>query len=287
MARTSIPAPSVAGASGGQGASQSVCRSSPFFFPFLVHRPPGAPVPGPPVRPAPPPRGPASAGTRLALACGRRAGAMGGRTGTGAGMGFRSIVRRLGMGLGLVGLAATAQAEAIDLSDPTPRWIVVAFEVSPPESPGRLDADWSEPPTRLSRARRRRGPRPHPDPRRRRRGSAPIDGDGHRPRQLQRVRLDPRAQHRPCPRRRAHGPGPRAPAPRTLQHRPRGRHPRRDDDPGPGRVPLGQGGPRHRDPRLLLAGRAARRLRLRRGPPARSGPGLRQRPSAGSRPRPR
>jgi hypothetical protein len=60
-------------------------------------------------------------------------------------MGFRSIVRRLGIGLGLVGLAATAQAEAIDLSDPTPRWIVVAFEVSPPESPGRLDADWSEP----------------------------------------------------------------------------------------------------------------------------------------------
>jgi hypothetical protein len=47
--------------------------------------------------------------------------------------------------LGPHGLASNAHAAALDLTDPTPRWIEIAFEVSPPEAPGRLDSQWSEP----------------------------------------------------------------------------------------------------------------------------------------------
>jgi len=42
-------------------------------------------------------------------------------------------------------LAATAHADAVDLTDPTPRWILVDFEVSPADQPGRLDSTWSVP----------------------------------------------------------------------------------------------------------------------------------------------
>lgn len=31
----------------------------------------------------------------------------------------------------------------LELSDPTPRWVDVAFELSPRDAPGRLDAEWS------------------------------------------------------------------------------------------------------------------------------------------------
>ncbi len=47
--------------------------------------------------------------------------------------------------LALIGLASHAHAAALDLGDPTPRWIQVVFEVSPPEEPGRLDSQWSAP----------------------------------------------------------------------------------------------------------------------------------------------
>ena len=39
--------------------------------------------------------------------------------------------------------AQTARPEPLDLQDPTPRWIEVRFEISPPSEPGRLDSDWS------------------------------------------------------------------------------------------------------------------------------------------------
>lgn len=62
----------------------------------------------------------------------------------------RSFIARVpALVLGLValasspGLAPSARAAALDLDDPTPRWIQVAFEVSPPEEPGRLDSRWS------------------------------------------------------------------------------------------------------------------------------------------------
>lgn len=48
-------------------------------------------------------------------------------------------------GLAWVGLAAAAHSASIDLTDPTPRWILVRFEVSPPDQPGRLDSSWSAP----------------------------------------------------------------------------------------------------------------------------------------------
>ena len=38
---------------------------------------------------------------------------------------------------------ASAAAEPVDLRDPTPRWVEVRFEVSPPDEPGRLDHRWS------------------------------------------------------------------------------------------------------------------------------------------------
>lgn len=44
-------------------------------------------------------------------------------------------------------LAGPAGAQStdrpLDLSDPTPRWVDVAFELSPRDAPGRLDAAWS------------------------------------------------------------------------------------------------------------------------------------------------
>lgn len=46
----------------------------------------------------------------------------------------------------LLGLRATPiAAAALDLADPTPRWIEVRFEVSPSSEPGRLDSTWSLP----------------------------------------------------------------------------------------------------------------------------------------------
>ncbi len=62
-------------------------------------------------------------------------------------MGSRGGIGRLAWAtalLALFALAGRAGAAGIDLADPTPRWIRVRFEVSPPEAPGRLDADWSE-----------------------------------------------------------------------------------------------------------------------------------------------
>ena len=41
--------------------------------------------------------------------------------------------------------AAPISAAALDLADPTPRWIEVRFEVSPSDAPGRLDSIWSLP----------------------------------------------------------------------------------------------------------------------------------------------
>jgi len=41
-------------------------------------------------------------------------------------------------------LQGVASASPLDLSDTTPRWIEVRFEVSPEDSPGRLDDVWSE-----------------------------------------------------------------------------------------------------------------------------------------------
>lgn len=42
-------------------------------------------------------------------------------------------------------LEATASAEPVDLGDPTPRWVRVAFEVSPRSQPGRLDTAYTLP----------------------------------------------------------------------------------------------------------------------------------------------
>ena len=63
----------------------------------------------------------------------------------GARMGFRSGILSVWTTLALLGLATTARAGAIDLTDPTPRWIRVHFEVSPADQPGRLDSSWSVP----------------------------------------------------------------------------------------------------------------------------------------------
>lgn len=59
----------------------------------------------------------------------------------------RSACARLGLFV-LLALGAgirPAQADPIDLGDPTPRRIEVQFEVSSPSEPGRLDATWSPP----------------------------------------------------------------------------------------------------------------------------------------------
>jgi hypothetical protein len=50
-----------------------------------------------------------------------------------------SATRRAICGLGLASLlhSPTAGASPLDLSNPTPRWIAVAFEVSPPDQPAR------------------------------------------------------------------------------------------------------------------------------------------------------
>jgi hypothetical protein len=48
----------------------------------------------------------------------------------------------LGPALAL-GLAVAAAAEPMDLTDPTPRWVAVRFERSPPQRPGRTDAVYS------------------------------------------------------------------------------------------------------------------------------------------------
>ena len=47
--------------------------------------------------------------------------------------------------LATLGFAAATHAASVDLTDPTPRWILVRFEVSPPDQPGRLDSSWSAP----------------------------------------------------------------------------------------------------------------------------------------------
>ena len=49
--------------------------------------------------------------------------------------------------VGLIGIFAASATTAgpLDLSDPTPRWIEVRFEVSPAEEPGSLDRLWSAP----------------------------------------------------------------------------------------------------------------------------------------------
>ncbi len=60
-------------------------------------------------------------------------------------MGYRSVFQQLVLCLALLGLAPSAGGEALDLDDPRPRWIEVAFEVSPPDEPGRLDSHWSAP----------------------------------------------------------------------------------------------------------------------------------------------
>lgn len=60
-------------------------------------------------------------------------------------MRYRGVFQRLTLCLALFGRVATAGAAALDLDDPSPRWIEVAFEVSPPEEPGRLDSHWSAP----------------------------------------------------------------------------------------------------------------------------------------------
>ena len=60
-------------------------------------------------------------------------------------MGYRSVFPWLVLCLVLLAPAPSAVAEALDLNDPRPRWIEVAFEVSPPEEPGRLDSHWSGP----------------------------------------------------------------------------------------------------------------------------------------------
>lgn len=41
--------------------------------------------------------------------------------------------------------AHQAVAQPLDLTDSSPRWIEVRFEVSPPDEPGSLDRKWSEP----------------------------------------------------------------------------------------------------------------------------------------------
>jgi len=59
------------------------------------------------------------------------------------------IGHRTALGIGLAAclavLLCTARALAapLDLSDETPRWVEVRFEVSPPDQPGRLDSVWS------------------------------------------------------------------------------------------------------------------------------------------------
>ena len=63
----------------------------------------------------------------------------------GARMGFRSCILSVWTTLVWLGLAAAAHAGAIDLTDSTPRWILVHFEVSPADQPGRLDSSWSVP----------------------------------------------------------------------------------------------------------------------------------------------
>ncbi|MBJ22515.1 MAG: hypothetical protein CL933_24150 [Deltaproteobacteria bacterium] len=42
-------------------------------------------------------------------------------------------------------LAQQAAARPLDLTDPSPRWIEVHFEVSPADEPGSLDQEWSAP----------------------------------------------------------------------------------------------------------------------------------------------
>ena len=55
-------------------------------------------------------------------------------------MGHWSAKRRAICGLGLACLlhSPTAGASSLDLSNPAPRWVAVAFEVSPPDQPARL-----------------------------------------------------------------------------------------------------------------------------------------------------
>ena len=60
-------------------------------------------------------------------------------------MGYGGVFQRLVLCLALLGRAATAGAAPLDLRDPNPRWIEVAFEISPAEEPGRLDTHWSAP----------------------------------------------------------------------------------------------------------------------------------------------
>jgi hypothetical protein len=52
-------------------------------------------------------------------------------------------MRSVGLGLASLGLATAAHAASVDLTDPSPRWIFVRFETSPPDQPGRLDSSWS------------------------------------------------------------------------------------------------------------------------------------------------
>jgi len=79
--------------------------------------------------------------------------------------------------------AATAgMAAPLDLSDPTPRWIEVRFEVSPAEEPGSLDRVWSAPrrarvePVAASGAMRIRIPADQVETHLRSTGSDPIKG---------------------------------------------------------------------------------------------------------------
>lgn len=90
--------------------------------------------------------------------------------------------RRL-LGVALASLLVTAaRAEPLDLSDPTPRWIEVRFEISPEDAPGRLDHAWS--PARRAflepivgqRAIRIRIPREELERQLRSNGTDPVDG---------------------------------------------------------------------------------------------------------------
>ena len=55
----------------------------------------------------------------------------------------RTILVQLGMLLLALSAGTAIAAGPLDLNDPTPRWVDVRFEISPPNRPGQLDSKWS------------------------------------------------------------------------------------------------------------------------------------------------